>query len=78
MLGLNDAGVSVRKQTIKILQDILCANPSYRGKAAACGDMLRVAANPKEDDSVWDLIHLFLCMWLENKEEQVQQVTSPV
>jgi cohesin loading factor subunit SCC2 len=36
IVGLNDTGVRVRKQTIKMLQDILCSNPSYKGRAAAC------------------------------------------
>ena len=55
--GLNDPGVSVRKRTIKILEDILCSNPAYKGRAEACSEMLRLAADPKEDDGVRDLIH---------------------
>src|SRR5687768_8550385 len=57
LVGLNDTGVSVRKRTVKILQDILCSNPSYKGRAAACSEMLRLAADPKEDDGVRDLIY---------------------
>ena len=78
MVGLNDPGVSVRKRTIKILQDILCNNPGYKGRAAACSEMLRLAADPKEDDGVRDLIHgLFLKVWLENGDELVVQEVSP-
>jgi cohesin loading factor subunit SCC2 len=80
MVGLNDSGVSVRKRTVKILQDILCSNPSYKGRAAACSEMLRLAADPKEDDGVRDLIHdLFLKIWLENGDATVvQEIRSPV
>jgi cohesin loading factor subunit SCC2 len=81
MVGLNDSGVSVRKRTIKILQDILCSNPAYKSRAAACSEMLRLAADPKEDDGVRDLIYdLFLALWLENGDVAVVQTTprSPV
>lgn len=72
MVGLQDSGVSVRKRTIKILQDILCTNPSYKGRAEACKTMLSLAADPKEDDSVRDAIHdLFLKVWLEHADEKV-------
>lgn len=72
MVGLQDDGISVRKRTIKILQDILCSNPSYRGRAEACSVMLRLAADPKEDDSVRDAIHdLFLRVWLEDDDENL-------
>jgi cohesin loading factor subunit SCC2 len=62
---LTDAGVSVKKRAVRIFRDILQSNPSYRGRAAACAVMLRQAADPKEDDSVRDLIYeLFTEMWL--------------
>jgi cohesin loading factor subunit SCC2 len=78
MVGLQDPGVSVRKRTIKILQDILCSNPAYKGRAEACTTMLSLAADPKEDDSVRDAIHdLFLKIWLENADEKVDQFASP-
>jgi len=79
MVGLQDDGVSVRKRTIKILQDVLCSNPSYKGRAEACTAMLRLAADPKEDDSVRDAIYdLFLKVWLENGEENVvNEAMSP-
>jgi cohesin loading factor subunit SCC2 len=74
LTGLKDTGVSVRKRTVKILQDILCSNSSYKGRASACSEMLRLAADPKEDDGVRDLIHdLFMKLWLENGEERVEQ-----
>ncbi|KAI2490143.1 HEAT repeat associated with sister chromatid cohesion [Fragilaria crotonensis] len=71
---LLDEGVSVKKRTVKIFRDILMTNPNYTGRAAACALMLQRAADPKEDDSVRDLIHeLFIELWLENSE-----VPSPV
>ena len=74
LTGLKDTGVSVRKRTVRILQDILCSNSSYKGRASACSEMLRLAADPKEDDGVRDLIHdLFMKLWLENGEERVEQ-----
>jgi cohesin loading factor subunit SCC2 len=74
MVALRDPGTSVRKRTIKILQDILCTNPSYKGRAEACTAMLSLAADPKEDDPVRDAIHdLFLKVWLEKGEETVEQ-----
>lgn len=77
MVGLQDPGVSVRKRTIKILQDVLCSNPAYKGRAEACTTMLSLAADPKEDDSVRDAIHdLFLKIWLENADEKVDQISS--
>ena len=78
MVGLQDSGVSVRKRTIRTLQDILCTHPSYRGRAEACTAMLALAADPKEDDSVRDAIHdLFLRIWLENGDEKVSQEVTP-
>lgn len=79
MVGLQDEGTSVRKRTIKILQDILCSNPMYKGRAEACSVMLRLAADPKEDDSIRDAIHdLFLKVWLEKGDEtHTQEIGSP-
>eukprot|EP00934_Nitzschia_sp_Nitz4_P001911 Nitzschia sp. Nitz4//scaffold222_size33694//5413//10644//NITZ4_007861-RA/size33694-augustus-gene-0.23-mRNA-1//-1//CDS//3329542588//1911//frame0 len=78
MLGLNDVGVSVRKKTIKVIQDVLDTNPSFRGRAAVCSEMLRLAADPKEDDGVRDAIHeLFLEIWLSNKDYTIVE-ESPV
>jgi len=80
MLGLSDTGVSVRKRTVKILQEVLCSNPRYKGRAAACSEMLRLAADPKEDDGVRDLIHdLFMKVWLENGDKTViHESNSPI
>lgn len=73
MVGLNDSGVSVRKRTILVLQDILGSNPGYNGRAEACSAMLRLAANPKEDDSARDLVHdLFSRLWLEDGDAQIE------
>jgi len=78
MIGLQDEGISVRKRTIKILQDILCSNPSYKGRAEACTAMLRLAGDPKEDDSVRDAIHgLFLKVWLDTVDESLVQSGVP-
>ena len=64
---LTDEGVSVKKRTVRIFRDVLLFNPAYKGRAAACAVMLRQAANPKEDDSIRDLIYDFFTeLWLEN------------
>jgi cohesin loading factor subunit SCC2 len=77
MIGLSDSGVSVRKRTIKILEDILCSNPNYKGRAEACSEMLRLAADPKEDDGVRDLIHaVFMKVWLDKGDQSVPQPSS--
>ena len=67
MPRLLDPGVSVRKRTVKILQDILCSNPHYKGRSDACDKCLRRAADPKEDDGVREALHsLFMKLWLED------------
>jgi hypothetical protein len=60
--------------------DIQCLEPirrlswDFKGRASACSEMLRLAADPKEDDGVRDLIRdLFMKLWLENGEERVEQ-----
>jgi cohesin loading factor subunit SCC2 len=80
VVGLSDPGISVKKRTINVLHSILCNNPNYKGRAEACGIMLRLAADPKEDDSVRDLVHnLFSSIWLENGDDKVQdfRIVSP-
>jgi cohesin loading factor subunit SCC2 len=75
VVGLADPGISVKKRTVNVLHSILCNNPSYKGRAEACSIMLRLAADPKEDDSVRDLVHdLFSSIWLENGEDPVQDI----
>ena len=70
--GLTDSGLSVRKRTVHVFRDVLCTNPTYSGRAEACSDMLRLAADPKEDDTVRDLIYdLFSTLWLENGEKAI-------
>jgi cohesin loading factor subunit SCC2 len=69
---LNDPGVSVRKRTVRVLQDMLLSNLPYTERASACAELLTRAADPKEDDGVRDLIHeLFLKLWLEDGESEV-------
>lgn len=64
---LSDEGVSVKKRAVKIFRDVLLSNPLYEGRAVACAVMLRQASDPKEDDSVRDLIHAFFTeLWLES------------
>lgn len=64
---LLDQGVSVRKRTVKILQDILCTNPHYKGRSDACDKCLQRAADPKEDDGVREALHaMFMKLWLED------------
>jgi cohesin loading factor subunit SCC2 len=73
MVGLADPGVSVRKRTICVLQDILSSNAGYKCRAEACSAMLRLSADPKEDDSTRDLVYdLFSQLWLEGGNVQVR------
>jgi cohesin loading factor subunit SCC2 len=79
MVGLQDTGVSVRKRTIHILQNILLYNPNYKGRAQSCSELLKLAADPKEDDGVRDLIHdLFLKVWLDQGDQTVAASPSPL
>lgn len=66
---LQDEGVSVRKRTVKILQDILCSNSQYMGRYEACDRLLQRAADKKEDEGVVEVIHcLFMKLWLEETD----------
>ena len=77
MHGLTDSGLSVRKRTVHVFRDILRTNPTYNGRAEACSGMLRLAADPKEDDTVRDLIYdLFSTIWLESGEKKSGQRIS--
>ena len=68
--SLSDFGVSVRKRTVLVLLDILLTNSKYEGRAEACSMMLRLAADPKEDDTVRDLIYdLFSKIWLDTADK---------
>jgi cohesin loading factor subunit SCC2 len=74
---LTDDGVSVKKRAIRIFRDVLLSNPLYKGRAAACAVMLRLAADPKEDDSVRDLIHAFFTeLWLEGDASASARASS--
>ena len=75
---LSDEGVSVRKRTIRIYRDVLVSNPSFAGRAEVCTVMLARAVDPKEDDTVRDLIHdLFTELWLENTAIPTGTVKRP-
>lgn len=81
MHGLSDSGLSVRKRTVHVFRDILCTNPLYNGRAEACSGMLRLAADPKEDDTVRDLIYdLFSTIWLDtgDKKSDERRLSSDV
>lgn len=81
MPRLLDPGVSVRKRCVKILQEILCSNPTYRGRSEACDKLLQRAIDPKEDDGVREALHsLFMKLWLEDGNavmEAVAELASP-
>lgn len=62
---LKDPGVSVRKRVIRIFEHILISCPTYTSRDKVCSIMLECAADPKEEDSVRDLIeNLFATLWL--------------
>eukprot|EP00592_Proboscia_alata_P008805 CAMPEP_0194364154 /NCGR_PEP_ID=MMETSP0174-20130528/12062_1 /TAXON_ID=216777 /ORGANISM="Proboscia alata, Strain PI-D3" /LENGTH=1887 /DNA_ID=CAMNT_0039138029 /DNA_START=35 /DNA_END=5698 /DNA_ORIENTATION=- len=69
VLRLDDVGVSVRRRTVKIFQEILHTQQQYKKscRAEVCTKMLLRAANPKEEDGVRDLIHeTFHTLWFED------------
>ena len=71
---LNDKGVSVRKRAVRIFRDVLLSFPLYRGLTSACSKMLQLAANPKEDESVRDLIHgTFVELWFSESSIAVEK-----
>jgi cohesin loading factor subunit SCC2 len=66
---LSDSGVSVRKRAVRIFQDVLTSNPRYTGRSVVCRLMLERALDPKEEDTVRDIIYeLFGKLWLEDGE----------
>ena len=79
---LGDEGSSVRKRAIKIFRDLLLMTPNYPGRATACTVMLQLAADPKEDDTVRDLIHeTFQALWFDTSNVEIAMgtaVASPV
>lgn len=75
---LQDSGISVRKRAIKIFQSILTSNPSYKGRASVCSVMLQLAADPKEEDAVRDLIEsLFTDLWLKGGGDDIANPRTP-
>lgn len=55
-----------RKRVVKILKDVLLSENNYHGRPAACVAMLKRMTDPKEDDTVRDLIHqTFQTLWFE-------------
>lgn len=74
---LNDKGISVRKRAVRIFRDVLLSFPKYRGLVSACSKLLQLAANPKEDDSVRDLIHeTFKELWFSEKSGVEQKCAT--
>jgi cohesin loading factor subunit SCC2 len=53
---LTDPGVSVRKRTVKIFQSILTKNPYYQGRTEVFCILVNRSIDPKEEESVRDLI----------------------
>ena len=80
LLRLDDDGVSVRRRVVKILAGGMHLL-SGKDRALACHNLLSCASNPKEEDSVQDLIHdLFMKLWFElyrkNQDEEHDSGTS--
>lgn len=71
---LTDPGVSVRKRAVKIFQSILSKNPYYRGRTVVFNIMLRLSTDPKEEDSIRDLIdELLYMLWFRGGSEPVSR-----
>jgi HEAT repeat associated with sister chromatid cohesion len=71
---LTDPGVSVRKRAVKIFQSILIKNPYYRGRTAVFKILLQRSTDPKEEDSIRDLIDELLHMlWFRAGSEPVSR-----
>jgi cohesin loading factor subunit SCC2 len=78
LLRLSDVGVSVRKRCVKILHDLLSAEPRFPGRSRAFCALLRRVADPREEDAVRDLIHdLFLKLWLEDGDAPFNGAMHP-
>ena len=69
---LTDPGVSVRKRAVQIFRQILVKNPRYKGRSAVCNIMLQRFGDPKEEDTVHDLIEELFCeLWLRDGDEEI-------
>ena len=67
---LSDSGVSVRKRAIRIFQTLLVSNPTYPARSTIHHALIRCAQQPKEEDSVRDLvIHIFEDLWLRDSSK---------
>jgi cohesin loading factor subunit SCC2 len=80
LLGcLGDVGVSVRKRGVKIFQSILISNDTYEGRSEVYDSLFKLAANPKEEDVVRDLVHeLFYNLWLTNTGEILNEYSRSI
>ena len=62
----NDVGISVRKRVVKILKDVILCDYNYKGRSVACVALIERMIDPKEDDSVRDLIYqTFQTLWFD-------------
>ena len=64
---LSDPGVSVRKRAVKIFQSILTKNPHYQGRVEVFKELVQRSIDPKEEDSVRDLIdEVLYILWFRS------------
>ena len=85
---LSDPGVSVRKRAVKIFQSILIKNPQYQCRVEVFKELLQRSVDPKEEDSVRDLVDEVLCiLWFrsgtlpvtqQRKLSDADQSTQPI
>lgn len=61
---LHDTGVSVRKAVVSIIRDLLERRPDFPGYSELCVNLIQLNAEPKEEDSIRDLVRLtFQQLW---------------
>eukprot|EP01038_Epipyxis_sp_PR26KG_P004076 gene4076-5822_t len=61
---LSDQGISVRKSVVGILREILLTQPSHPQYLKLCMSLLELAASPKEEESIKDMIqYTFQSIW---------------
>lgn len=64
---LSDPGVSVRKRAVKIFQSILIKNPHYQCRVEVFKELIQRSIDPKEEDSVRDLIdEVLYILWFRS------------
>ena len=72
LLRLDDKGVSVRKAVVSILREVLTRQPEHPSYADLCLRLLHVSAQPKEEDTVRDMIRsTFQQIWFLPPEATV-------